>query len=1509
MKREFVSELLTLLEQAESRLLSWGFYDGGFRPAEVDDLIRRSGPPELQEAWKEMAAGGTNLNRLLDDMRQAGILYQPRNNQDVVRTRFAETVRLLARLRQMFRVQDWNTGPRLVRDLKIHLRPRRYPKRDITPGAVWADIARDIAATPEQRQAFDVLSRVGDGSERAYSGFQSRATGRILNEYLRNDRFSGTVVCAGTGSGKTKAFYVPALVGVVGDILQSERPYTKVVAVYPRNVLLADQLREAISEAAKLTTTLAERFARPITIGALLGDLPPADQFQRANSKFLTNWKRVDRGWVVPFLRSPMDGKSALVWRDVDRVSGRTSLYHTDAPATAPPAVPNGILALTRDDLQAKPPDILFVSLEMLNREIGNPQWAATFGIDHAGPSPKLLLLDEVHSYSGLAGAQIPWIIRRWILAGRFKGLHVVGLSATLHESIVHLRNVTGLPAASIQEVAPINDADPARSELISEGIEYNVAVRGATTAGASLLATSIQAAMLLARVLTPDNQSDAKDDDKIVGSFFYARKVFGFTDNLDSLNRWLSNTTNADNQLALASLRAWNANPTIAAFQEGQIWDLPETLGYDLRQTLQIDRCSSQEPGIDPRARLVLATSSLEVGYDDPEVGIVLQHKAPSNLASFIQRKGRAGRRRGTRPITVAVLSDFGRDRWAYKDSHRLFGDAIDRIRLPALNPYVLKIQASWFLIDSIGRYVGRPDPLRYLVSRTDITARNKSRAFLEALLAGDSEFRKFCMELRAWIEPYLLSVTPSGDVQRNVDAILWDAPRPLMRQVVPALLKELEWIPVGTESSGRNWPIAEYIPKSTFSEIDSHEIAVTFTNDAQKEASIESSRFLFEFCPGRVSKRFATRRGEVGYWPTVSSALTGATPCYLDVASVASGVTFIRELDGVPVYEAQGVTVTPRPANIRDSSQGSWDAQFYAESVGAGTDAGMFGSGVFGQVFSSTRAYLHRNNDGIRVLRYADRGSYEILGDRDLVIRGRFALATGVSAEGDQQRQAIGFERVTDGLIFDVDARHLVDFPALPNTLLERFRTDRFLHELLQSETLQRGANSFAIGYLFQTSLTMLSATALAQRCSLKEAQRMLKGRRGVAAAAAIGRLLGGADDDDLQAGANPARRHTQIVSLWGDPVVEATVEAAEKLLWEPKSWADSPWLVRRYVETLAQAINSAIVALLPDAPEGDLAVDVLILADQFRIIVSETTGGGLGHVESLLMKMVGDATQFERAVRSSLVHCAHESESTSVLGLAEQTRRGEAKPLMVEALAAIRRARSFSQIESAKETLRRHMTTVGLDASRASVLGIMSAVLRPGSNGQTDRWIRGLNVLWRQKSAGLGIAIPTAVFAYWCSRHSPISRRFSATLEDIAGETPSDQQLFLALEGLLQEGCADSCPECLGTGRPTQIETKPSRSLALNWIGLSQEESPLRYRTEHWMPRVRESLSQQGRATIVSALADLDACISTLGELCVDPIEADYLLVAASLTELRRSGLDWVMVWETRGLTQNG
>ena len=102
------------------------------------------------------------------------------------------------------------------------------------------------------------------------------------------------------------------------------------------------------------------------------------------------------------------------------------------------------------------------------------------------------------------------------------------------------------------------------------------------------------------------------------------------------------------------------------------------------LEDNLIVGRTSSQDTGVHINANVIVATAALEVGYDDEDVGAVLQHKAPRSYASFLQRKGRAGRTRRMRPITVTILSEYGRDRVSFQNYEHLFDPSVPYLPLP---------------------------------------------------------------------------------------------------------------------------------------------------------------------------------------------------------------------------------------------------------------------------------------------------------------------------------------------------------------------------------------------------------------------------------------------------------------------------------------------------------------------------------------------------------------------------------------------------------------------------------------------------------------------------------------------------------------------------------------------------------------------------------------------------------------------------------------------------------
>ena len=109
--------------------------------------------------------------------------------------------------------------------------------------------------------------------------------------------------------------------------------------------------------------------------------------------------------------------------------------------------------------------------------------------------------------------------------------------------------------------------------------------IKGDASSGASLLATTIQSTMLAHRLLRPRHEP-RRNLNLATRKLVHLSKIFGFTDNLDSINRWHPDNVDAVRNLRLSQYRKSNnsrpQDEEIARWHEGQIWKLAEVLGHD---------------------------------------------------------------------------------------------------------------------------------------------------------------------------------------------------------------------------------------------------------------------------------------------------------------------------------------------------------------------------------------------------------------------------------------------------------------------------------------------------------------------------------------------------------------------------------------------------------------------------------------------------------------------------------------------------------------------------------------------------------------------------------------------------------------------------------------------------------------------------------------------------------------------------------------------------------------
>jgi len=192
-------KLLDLIEAIEMRSLEWGFTDGFLSESEVLALAR-----------SVVAAGNASAaDDAIEELIAARVVFELHSpgSEIRLRSRFGEMMRLAAANRQLFPNKPWQGAPHLVSDFRVDRRPRRFPRRDRLPEAILTDHAAILASTPLRRDLFRSLTALPDMK---LAAFQERAAVRLT---VPTDD-GGTIVTAGTGSGKTIAFYLPAMIRI-----------------------------------------------------------------------------------------------------------------------------------------------------------------------------------------------------------------------------------------------------------------------------------------------------------------------------------------------------------------------------------------------------------------------------------------------------------------------------------------------------------------------------------------------------------------------------------------------------------------------------------------------------------------------------------------------------------------------------------------------------------------------------------------------------------------------------------------------------------------------------------------------------------------------------------------------------------------------------------------------------------------------------------------------------------------------------------------------------------------------------------------------------------------------------------------------------------------------------------------------------------------------------------------------------------------------------------------------
>ncbi|GAA2737993.1 protein DpdJ [Actinocorallia aurantiaca] len=1345
LSREFLGRLLNALEDRELPLLSWGITDRALSEDEVMEVL-------FAATLDADAPVEADPQKLLKHLVNRGLLFRvPGTSPTQYRTRFAEALRLTANLRQLFPYHQkhggsnwWMRGPALVADYRLHTAKRRYPKRDVS----LSDALGRFRTVEGWGTVQDAIAEVQIGA-RSLSAFQVAATTAVFSAFGLG-RSSGVIVGAGTGSGKTLSFYLPAFASMADVPRHRKRDQLHTLAIYPRKELLRDQLRDAVANALSLGPILDRLQRRPLRIGALYADTPPkTDSFNSNRSHFRRVWTSRADGLVCPYLSCPACMTGDLLWSNADRKAGREILRCLKCQQV----IPEGLLALTRRSLREQPPDLLFTTTEQLNRNSSNDWLGGLLGWS-GNNSPKLVLLDEVHTYSGTQGAQVALLLRRWRHAVRTP-VTFVGLSATLKDAGRFFAGLTGLSDHTVEYI------HPAESDMEDEGREYSIALRSDPTSGASHLSTSIQTSMLWGRVLDVDSEGSQ-----------YGSTGFLFTDDLDVTNRFYNNLRDAEGgqsrsgyrsgrRPVLAGLRATRLEHRQERLRDGQSWDLVEHIGHPLDGDLnvgelRIARTSSQDAGMDLHANLTVATASLEVGFNDPRVGLVVQHKAPYDAAAFIQRRGRAGRTRGTRPITIVTLSDYGRDRLSYQGYETLFAPELTARSLPINNRYVLKIQAAQSLLDWLAsrmraqRAWGDPRALLTAPGSTPSEHGPKAVEALTVLLERLLKDRVVQDDLARHLTA-ALKITPD-----DAQAILWEEPRSLLLAVVPTSLRRLKtnWkgLQADAGASARTM-LPEYITRSLFEPLNTPEVEFILPFDTGgAEERLPVAKALREAVPGRISKRYGYQRDEHRTWiPLPEQGDFLEITDELVPSSANEGrwrPANVALPDGAVVLRPYQLRLSDPPPEIADRAQGTplWASEIHVPDDEWRIDAPAPLAAPWSERIRCVGFHTHAmgNPAEVRRMTYGADCDTAYNSQKESVRR-----TVRYTFEGEPA--ALGFQLEADAMRIELEPLDLEQERVRRYLASPSWRSQAFFRAVAEDEDLMRATNSFKRGWLSLIYMTAFALGGLDGSRSPKEVRAGLSDGSWGRDLPKIFSVLYRQENVDLPEAVN-GKLASDLDGLSHDPLVVAALDRAAELLTGDDISGKTADLARRaYRDTLAAAVLAAILRACPDAQEQDLIVDAFSDGDAGTIWISETSVGGLGIIEQLVREYSGDPSAFWSLVLSAMRPNEYEYTDSAVTALLKNIVEEAPYGAAGTAIAALRKADSAAHATTALRNLRAAWTDVDGTPRHSAIATLSTRLLRPGSNPETDATTLRILTKWRSLEKRLGVEIDARVMAY--------------------------------------------------------------------------------------------------------------------------------------------------------------
>lgn len=634
--------------------------------------------------------------------------------------------------------------PRLTHMLKVHAKERRRPKRNVgfydeirgyLLGIRFRELASPEWEVIQKDRGRDWLLEVwGMFLDRIHiteiAPFQLKCFKTILDSALFTDsRQDPIMITAGTGFGKTEGFLFPILFYATINLLRhNSRVFgPDAILVYPRIDLCNNQLERYLwyAHCLKASVNAAQRTASVL-------EYEPPEMFRASLGHSGARSDDAAEPFQVECPECKAEGQIGFIRLRKEGVGNHNKMvpYCSENPA-------HQAERFLIPQLTSFYPGRFTVAIstaDTLHRRLMDLHGRATLW-RNSEFLPRFIVLDEIHIYDGQAGSHVANLTRR--LRTYLKNINrlpseervpnprppiFIGASATIGNPQSVGSAIFGVPRANMEN--RILKPDEAESEPLGREYTYLLKtppireVQDDVNGRNRVRVVSEQASLLQA--LMAFWHAMRKTVAGGVGPGKY--RLLTFVDSIDSVWRITKNLDDAESRKRLFQFRVprgrWGRNITIEGnnscprfvcgavceapphqffeqcgiYRQGECWwsmgTSPEDFLRPMAITGRMSRFTKTAPNF-PREQSIdkwdcmVATSTLEVGFDHSELIATAQFKAPPNPASFQQRKGRGGRSVEDIPITLMILGNSPGDLFAFKHEQRYFEPSAEDLKI----------------------------------------------------------------------------------------------------------------------------------------------------------------------------------------------------------------------------------------------------------------------------------------------------------------------------------------------------------------------------------------------------------------------------------------------------------------------------------------------------------------------------------------------------------------------------------------------------------------------------------------------------------------------------------------------------------------------------------------------------------------------------------------------------------------------------------------------------------